>query len=243
MKLYSELADWWPLMSAPEDYEEEAALYHNLLNKHKKEIQTLLELGSGGGNNAFYLKNHYQLTLTDLSPQMIEVSKQLNPECEHFVGDMRYLDLEREFDAVFLHDAVSYITNERDLLAVFEVAYRHLNTAGVLMIVPDFFKETFKPSTDHGGQDGPHRSMRYLEWTIDSDPTDNIVETQYVYILRESNGLVRTVEDSSIEGIFSMALWEELLNRAGFKVQFELMEHSELESGTFYGIIGRKKGN
>jgi hypothetical protein len=27
MKLYDELAEWWPLLSSPDDYEEEAGLY------------------------------------------------------------------------------------------------------------------------------------------------------------------------------------------------------------------------
>ncbi len=67
MKLYNQLAQWWPLLSAPEDYEEEANLFRTLFSKHNKDIQSILELGSGGGNNAFFLKQHFQLTLTDLS--------------------------------------------------------------------------------------------------------------------------------------------------------------------------------
>jgi hypothetical protein len=31
--LYDELAEWWPLVSAPEDYAEEAALYRRLLEE------------------------------------------------------------------------------------------------------------------------------------------------------------------------------------------------------------------
>ncbi len=171
---------------------------------------------------------------------MIEVSKKLNPECEHFAGDMRYLNLNKTFDAVFIHDAIMYMTNERDLSAVFANAHRHLNDNGMLLIVPDFFKETFKPSTNHGGHDGERGSMRYLEWTYDSDETDNIIETQYLYILRDNNGLIRTESDSCIEGIFPMSTWETLLKNCGFTVQFEPMEHSELESGTYFAIVAQK---
>ena len=32
-KLYNELADWWPLMSAPADYAEEAAFYFDAMTK------------------------------------------------------------------------------------------------------------------------------------------------------------------------------------------------------------------
>lgn len=240
MKLYNELADWWPLLSAPEDYEEEANLFRQLLLKHQPDIKTILELGSGGGNNAFFLKRFYEMTLTDLSAQMIEVSRQLNPECRHEVGDMRYLNLHQTFDAVFIHDAIMYVTNERDLTAVFHTAFNHLKQGGVLLIVPDFFKETFKPSTDHGGHDGERGSLRYLEWAYDSDETDNIVETQYMYIIREANGMIRNVTDAAIEGIFPMATWKSLLEESGFRVDFQPMEHSELESGTYFAILAFK---
>ena len=78
-------------------------------------IDTLLELGSGGGNNASHLKKHFQMTLVDLSPGMLEVSRKLNPECEHLQGDMRSVRLGRSFDAVFMHDAIAYMTSAEDL--------------------------------------------------------------------------------------------------------------------------------
>ena len=65
----------------------------------------MLELGSGGGNNASHLKAHFQLTLVDLSPAMLAVSRALNPECEHLQGDMRTVRLGRRFDAPTDHIA------------------------------------------------------------------------------------------------------------------------------------------
>jgi hypothetical protein len=43
--------------------------------------RTVLELGSGG-QLAFHLKSK-QMTLVDLSADMLAISTQLNPECEH----------------------------------------------------------------------------------------------------------------------------------------------------------------
>ena len=52
-KLYRGLAAWWPLLSAPEDYAEEAEDYRKLiLETSDGEARDVLELGSGGGNNA-----------------------------------------------------------------------------------------------------------------------------------------------------------------------------------------------
>src|SRR6185436_20585470 len=130
-KLYNELAEWWPLMSAPADYAEEAALYQRaLLEACERPAQTLLELGSGGGNNASHLKARFSMVLVDRSPGMLRVSRALNPDCEHVEGDMRTVRLGREFDCVFVHDAVVYMTTEDDLRRAIETAYLHCKPGG-----------------------------------------------------------------------------------------------------------------
>ena len=126
MKLYDELAERWPLFSAPADYAEEAAFFVRVLTEACTPApRTVLELGSGGGNNAFHLRSKFEMTLIDLSPQMLAVSRALNPECEHHEGDMRTVNLGRTFDAVFIHDAIAYMTTTADLAAAIRTAYRH----------------------------------------------------------------------------------------------------------------------
>src|SRR5918992_2651431 len=125
-KMYGELAGWWPLLSAPAAYAEEAEIYRRLLAEAAdRPPETVLELGSGGGNNASHLKAHFRLTLVDLSAGMLDVSRELNPECEHVQGDMRAVRLGRVFDAVFVHDAIAYMTSEDDLRMVMGTAFVH----------------------------------------------------------------------------------------------------------------------
>jgi len=52
------------------------------------------------------------------SEPMQALSRALNPECEHVLGDMRTLRLGRAFDVAFVQDAVMYMTSEEDLLAL-----------------------------------------------------------------------------------------------------------------------------
>src|SRR5688500_16495829 len=94
-KLYTELADWFHLLTAPSEYADEAEQFRSLIREASPDARTVLELGSGGGNNAWHLKNHFEMTLTDLSEQMLELSRTINPECEHIAGDMRELRLGR----------------------------------------------------------------------------------------------------------------------------------------------------
>lgn len=219
MKLYDELAEWWPLFSAPENYAEEAAFFARVLAESGKPApRTVLELGSGGGNNAFYLKSKFEMTLVDLSPQMLAISRKLNPECDHREGDMRTVNLGRTFDAVFVHDAIAYMTSAADLSAAIRTAYRHCRVGGIALFVPDCVRETFVAETKHGGHDGDDgRSLRYLMWVVDPDPTDTTYRTDFAILLRDNRGDTRVVHDSHIEGVFPRAEWMRLLREAGFE--------------------------
>ena len=235
MKLYKELAEWWPLLSPHSEYEEEAGLFLEIIQRYHPAIHDALEFGSGGGSNAFYLKEHFSMTLTDLSPDMLEVSRQLNPDCLHLQGDMRTIDVGRQFDLVFIHDAISHITNKSDLLVIMKNAKKHLKPNGLLFIMPDQYTETFEPRTSHGGADKDGRGLRYLEWCFDRDPADGVTETEYAYLMRDLDGRITREYDSTTTGLFSKAEWEELLTEAGFKTHFERLEFSE-EPGSYFGI-------
>ena len=57
-KLYHELAEWFYLLTAPAEYAEEAEFYtKQLIAACDRPPNTVLELGSGGGNNAWYPSN------------------------------------------------------------------------------------------------------------------------------------------------------------------------------------------
>lgn len=219
MRLYQELAAWWPLLSPPPDYVEEADdLLPRLHAAAASPPATLLELGSGGGSLAFHLKRHLRLTLTDRSPGMLAVSRAVNPECEHLEGDMRSLRLQRTFDVVLIHDAIMYATTPGDVLAALRTAAAHLRPGGVVAVLPDYVRETFRPGSDWGGEDAPDgRGLRYLEWCWDPDPADDTYVVDYAFLLRTADGHVTVEHDRHIEGLFPRAQWLEWFTAAGFR--------------------------
>ncbi|TVQ19134.1 MAG: class I SAM-dependent methyltransferase [Spirochaetaceae bacterium] len=240
-RLYDELASWWPLLSAPEDYAEEAAFYgERLLEAGDGPARTLLELGSGGGNNASHLKERFDLTLVELSPEMIEVSRNLNPACEHVAGDMRSVRLHRTFDRVFVHDAIGYLTTEADLALALETAFVHCRPGGGALFAPDHLLETFRPGTDHGGHDGGGRAMRYLEWTHDVDRSGTTYTVDYAFLLRDSDGTVRVEHDRHVLGLFPRELWLRLLAEVGFEARTVVFNHSEVEPGSYELFVARR---
>jgi SAM-dependent methyltransferase len=240
-KLYDELAAWWPLMSAPEEYEEEAAFYAAALaGACVSAPRTVLELGSGGGNNASHLKARFEMVLVEPSAGMLAVSRALNPECEHVQGDMRTVRLGREFDAVFVHDAVAYMTSEADLRMAIDTAFAHCKPGGAALFAPDAIRETFRPSTEHGGHDEGGRGLRYLSWTWDPDPADTTYVTDYAYLLRTPVEAMRVEHDRHVEGLFSRGDWLRLMADAGFESRAVRFDHSELEPGSYEIFVAAK---
>ncbi len=240
-RLYGDLADWFHLLSAPEEYAEEAAFYWRVLcEASAAPPRTLLELGAGAGCNASHYKRHVQATLVDRSPGMLALSRRINPECEHIVGDMRHLRLGRSFDAVFVHDAICYMTTESDLRCAIETAFMHCRPGGVALFAPDHTRENFVPATDHGGHDGDGRALRYLQWVSDRDPNDSVYEVDFVYVLREGDGPPRVEHERHIEGLFGRAVWLRLLGDAGFEATSRPLELHDLPAGHSDLFVARR---
>lgn len=177
------------------------------------------------------------MTLVDPSPGMLNVSRSLNPDCEHIQGDMRNIRLGQLFGALFIEDAISYMTTRDDLQRAIQTAFVHCRSGGAALFCPDYTCETFRSSIRHGGQDGVGRSMRYLEWDWDPDPTDATYITDFAYLLRDERGEVRCEYDRHILGLFRCEDWLRLITDVGFQgrtIHPERRE-SQLETPVFLG--------
>jgi SAM-dependent methyltransferase len=217
--LYGELVKWYRLVDPPDEHVDEAACYQVAFERAASpRPRTLLDLGAGAGHNALHLKRRFRCTLTDISEPMTALSRALNPECEHVLGDMRTLRLGRVFDAVLVHDAVTYMTTEHDLLCAAQTAFAHTRPGGAAIFTPDSLKETFEESTDVLTADGGALAVRGVVWSWDPDPTDDTYVVDYALLLRDRDG-VRAAHDRHVEGLFAKSTWVRVLGRAGYDVE------------------------
>ena len=210
-----------PLISAPADYAREADLWRLALRetlglgRHR-----LLELGVGGGNNLSHLTGEFDATAVDRSEAMLANSRRLNPRVAHVVGDMRTVRLGRTFDAVLIHDAISYLVSEEELRQTLATARAHLGPGGVFITAPDHYRETFRAgATAHAPASDGHTELTHVEYTYDPDPADTMVESLSLYILREDGGPARVEVDRHALGLFPLARWMALMAEAGFSVE------------------------
>ena len=219
-RLYYDLAHLWPIFSPPEEYAHEAALWRQALREKLGHGQhSILDLGVGGGHLLSHLTSEFEATAVDISERMLANSISLNDNVEHILGDMRTIRLDKKFSAVLLHDSVSYLVSEDELKKTFETAAAHLETGGLLITVPDWFRETFGGTfVEHRIIENEDGEFAFIEYVSDPDPSDSIVETIFFYILRNVDG-IKVEEDRHITGIFSLETWERLMSESGFDVE------------------------
>jgi SAM-dependent methyltransferase len=224
VRLYNELAYLWPIISPPEDYADEAGYWRRAIREKLGEGRhCILELGVGGGHNLSHLTADFDATAVDLSLRMLELSRRLNPDVDHYLGDMRTVRLGRKFDAVLIHDAVSYMLTEDDLRAAFATARTHLRRGGVLLAAPDLVRDTFRDGKIINWSGRPplqpgDTEVRVEERLSDPDPADTTVESLFIYTITE-NGVNRVEQDIHVSGLFPIATWIALMEEAGFEVE------------------------
>ena len=243
-RMYSDLAYLWPLISCHADYVDEARIWTSVLReKLGPGRHLLLELGVGGGNNLHHilyprcraepfpvgdcicnvdeeLDAKFNAVAVDVSDAMLQHSRALNPTVEHRIGDMRSIDLGRKFNAVLIHDAISYMLSQDDIRATLHTARSHLNSGGVLVMAPDWFTETFRsPQLAHDIRRDTARHFTYIEYSHDPDPTDTTVESLIFCILERDDGTIDVQKDRHVTGLFSIETWLKLMNETGFDAE------------------------
>jgi len=220
-RLYHDLSYLWPIISPPGEYAGEAANWRRILKdklgpakpniKHK-----VLELGAGGGHILSHLTKDFQATAVDLSPPMLSLSRQLNPDVQHHLGDMRTVRLGQTFDAVLIHDAISHMLTEADLKATLATAKNHLRPGGILLIAPEWVEEEFVgPKLFLWFRGNAEIKVTIQEYLHDPDPKDSQIESIYSYMIQTDGG-VRIERDLHINGLFPVSTWIGLFYEAGF---------------------------
>lgn len=222
--LYTDLAWLWPMWGdAADEYAHYCRHITGLIEQHaKRPVHTLLDIGCGGGKNAFNLKQKFSVTGADLSPAMLAQARELNPESVFIHGDMRTFRLGRTFDAVLMDDAISHMTCLADFEAAFRTASAHLDPGGILVATPDVTTETFRqnrttatPATRKGTRDDI--DVVFVENVYDPDPADEHYELTILYLIRDQ-GQFRLETDHWMMGLFSLETWRRVLLESGLEV-------------------------
>lgn len=178
-----------------------------------------MELGAGGGFLLSTIAPGFDAVAVDVSEEMLLHSRKLNPEVEHHVADMRTVRLEKRFKAVLVYDAINYMLSEKDLRATFATARAHLEPGGVILLGPDWVRETFRPPyVEFTTRTNDEMEVTYVAYSWDPDPSDSTLESLIFFFIRQGSRL-KIEEDRHVEGLFSLAEWVAILEDEGFAAE------------------------
>lgn len=222
---YNELAWTEPILSPPENSNEEPETYCRVIRENATiPVKTLLHLACGAGFLDFTFKKHFRVTGVDISPGMLEVAGELNPEVTYHLGDMRSVQLDEAFDAVTIPDAIGYMTGREDLQKTLSAAYRHLKPGGVLLLVVHTKEEFRENNFVYTGARGDVQ-ITVFENNYIPDPQDDLYEATMVYLIRKKGDL-EIVTDRHTIGLFNLETWMRLLREElGLQVQVMRLDH------------------
>lgn len=230
-RLYKDLAWTWPIISPPEEYIEESEKYKEAILKYSKiPVETLLNLGCGGGHVDWTLKKYFRITGVDISQDMLRLAKKLNPEVTYLKGDMRKYRLKKKFDAVLIHDSINYMLTEKDLKLVFGTGYMYLKPGGVLITFVEQHGRLKQNKVDFSTHKKDNIEITFIEHYYDADPKDTTYECTFIYLIRK-NKKIEIHADRHLCGIFTLNTWLTILRNVGFSVKKLKFKHSEFPKG------------
>jgi hypothetical protein len=131
------------------------------------------------------------------------------------------------------------MTTEQDLRGSIETAFVHCKPGGAALFCPDYVRENYHPGTETGGHDAGERSLRYLAWNSDPDPTGTTYITDFAYLIREGDK-VRCEYDRMVMGLFSRETWLRLITDVGFQAHAIPFEPGEKTSAGGEDFLGTK---
>lgn len=237
-RLYADLVDLWMSVSPPDSYLEEVSTFVTRFRRNGvADGGTVLHLGSGGGSIDWHLKRTYRVTGVDVAPAMVEHASRLNPEVEYRTGDLRSVRLGRTFDAVLLHDAISYMTTLEDLERAYRTAADHLQPGGVMVTLPEELPHRVvhdASEAETSTRDG--RTVTVVTTTYDADAADHRYETVFLFLIREGEAL-RVEVDRHVNGVFTLAEFTGAMRAAGFDPHVEPWELTDWTPGLEMPLI------
>ena len=185
--------------------QDEEALSLWLKYIEEEDFHTVLELASGSGVMAGILKKKgYEVTASDISPEMKEVSKN-NFDGEYLLLNMTDYDLGKKYDVVLcICDSINYLYEE-ELDSFFRCAYEHLSEHGRLIFDMHSLKriEEFKEQYVEEGFVG---DMPY-QWTILSDPYEKTINEHFTFYTDEG-----MIQEDHAQNVFDPLKVKEMMD-------------------------------
>jgi ubiquinone/menaquinone biosynthesis C-methylase UbiE len=217
---YGELAKYYDLLYQWKDYEKEARIVKELVERYKtSQGNTLLDVGCGTGKHLQYLTGKFDCVGLDASEKMLEQARRNMRGGKFVQGDMVNFDLGRQFDVILcLFSSIGYVRTYSRLGMTLKNFARHLKTGGVTIIEPWFTKSTVKVGYVHVLAQGTNDlKIVRVDYT---GAKGNMTVLDERIVVAERNKGIATYKDRMVMGLFEQDKFLRRMNEAGLRARY-----------------------
>lgn len=152
---------------------------------------TVLDLGCGTGKPImeYLLNKNLKVTGVDASHEILEIAKTNFPNTEFILQDMRFLNLNRKFDAIIAWHSFFHLP-VADQPAMFKLFKEHLNPGGILL---------FTSGSAHGELWGMNGGENLFHASLDQEEYTSLLDTYGFKVLKH------VIDDPICNATFWMA--------------------------------------
>ena len=226
-RIYSAIAPIYNEIMKDVDYEDWADFIDAIIQEHRPEAVSLLELACGTGQIAMYLEELecYDITATDFSEEMLEIGQRIADFREMGIiwkqQDFFNINLEQQYDVVMaLFDSVNYIRKEEEMLRFFENVAKVMHPKSIFIFdftTPQHSEVVAEKLNDEGITTDNYRFERRSFYIPTERTHVNEVEIEKLDTSRE-NILYRDREVHR-QRIYPFAEMKTLIRRSGLEVE------------------------
>ncbi len=220
METYSGFAEVYDLFMDNVPYEEWCEYLLQILQQQNIHDGLVLDLGCGTGKMTRLLaKAGYDMIGIDLSEEMLGIAREYEDEDSGILylnQDMREFELYGTVKAVVsICDSMNYITEEEDLLTVFELVNNYLDPGGIFV----FDLNTLYKYREILGETTicENREEGSFIWENYFDEEEQINEYDLTLFIREEDGRYSKYEETHYQRGYELETVKALLKEAGLE--------------------------
>lgn len=195
------------------DYARASADLRSLLQEHRPQARSLLDVACSTGRHLENLQQHYQVEGLDISPELLEVARRRCPAVPFHQGDMCDFDLGRRFDVVTcLFASIAYIRTVENLHRAIANMARHLQPDGLFVVEPWLTPEQFWP--DHLVMNTTDQAGEKICWMYVAKAQDRVVTHDINFMVGTREGVSHFQERHQM-GLFRAEDYAQAMEAAG----------------------------
>ena len=213
MTVYDSINDAYDLVYT--DVHEKVPFVVDIL--HKYQSLEVLELGCGSGLFTIPLKQQgFKIEGLEISPEMIKVTQQKEPDLKLYQGDMRSYNLPKSFDAILILSAtLTLLQNHQEMNQCLQRTYEHLKPGGILFLeLPNHAVEIEKSDKTQEFYANGDSSIIVVTQSLQVED----FWREHWYIFRQSSGEFQKDEITCDEFLYSPSLLVEDIQKTGFEI-------------------------